>query len=206
MYENHSGSLANNAAGYEVAVNLPASFMYNLAGTAQQDFGTYLSFGCIPYFNQPGGNLAPAYWIYRGSTYPYIQLFDDAIGWFNFWPLANQFSERGMGLPRIASSYANASLATSGFKRSLFLTNPVRFRISNAFFTHADTVLWNGLYFAIADECRLAPSAPAAYIGTGEGGSWSLVGAPNISGTTLVFNTLPSGAPLAGRNRVQLIS
>jgi hypothetical protein len=209
VYQNHSGSLANGASGYEVSVDLPASYMYNLTGVDFYYFGQGHSYGCVPVFSQPGGTLNPAYYIYRGSTRPYIQFFDNVVGWHDLYPMDRFFDERGMGQPRGASSYALASKSETG-AFTPHVSNPVSFRLINRPATYYTTVSWTGFYFALADECFLAPAAPAAYVGMGEGGVWSLVGAPNTSGTSTdtsgSLDTLPNGAPLAGRNRVQLIS
>lgn len=201
VYENHSGSLPVGAVGYEVSVDLPASYLYNLTYYTDLGglFGAFTS-SCWAYFPQPGGTYEPADLIYRGSADASVQLFDNVYGWFNYKSLSDLFRERGMGLP-FNPFYLPA---TTGGRAKLSITNPVRFRIYNRPLGLGHTVSWTGLYFALSDECHLPLAAPEAFVGVGEGGSWSMVGAPSTFGSG--GNTLPNGAPLSGRNRVQLLS
>lgn len=198
VYEDHSGSIDMNQTGYEVAVNMPASYLYNFA----YDYPDGVHHATCRFVAIPqGGVLSPAGAV--GRTYaPQIQFYDDVYGWGEINRMTD-FIDHDPGGTRDDSIYGLAS----DFKtRTLNVSNPVRFRIraSTAAFTGVPTVSWSGLYVGYSDECHLEPSAPAAVVGTGDVGAWTMLASPVIQGAAPP-NTLPNGAPLAGRNRVQLI-
>ena len=195
-YLNHSGSLTQNTVGYEVSVPFPASNLYNLGYTIGNGNGF-----CLYQPVNRGGSIS---YLRQGSYHPRVQIYDQQRGWRDFQAVDAFIGSGSLGGQGQGQLFISPAAPYT-------VTSPVSFRISYFYeFPGAPTVSWTGLNVGFSDACYLPPASPAAVVGTGECGAWSLVGAPNTSGTVLdttgTLDTLPNGAPLGSRNRVQLIS
>lgn len=214
-YQDHSGSIGPGQSKYETSVQFPASvfanFLYddsnsvftNTAVCFYQPTNREGDWYAIPGYDTQGGHDIR---IRNGTsgTVTYVQFWDDQRGWLN---LALLYYFLGAYRPSSNLSFQGTHKASLSYRPGeLHISNPMRFRIN--FPGQIDPWYWpawgwTGLNVGWTDTCRIVTTS-SAIVGYGDGvRSWTTVGSPTVQA---FHPALPNDAPLAGRNRVQIIS
>lgn len=208
-YLDHSGSLAPGTSGYETTLQVPASVMFNLFYDFSQDLTSATPYGNGKCYWQP--DQAPYDSDYsphsnrNNGNQPQIDIWDSVHGWIGFTRIIDLC---GAYRPTSSKAFYGLTVTSSASPNGSYfhINNPTRWRISYP--SPAPwldpTVSWVHVNLGLSDQCFLAPPTnPQAAGGYFEGTIPLKAGAvtPFVSA-----GTLPNGAPLAGRNRVQLIS
>lgn len=193
-YLDHSGSLSPGEIGYEVTVPMLASVFYNFGYDFPEGGGSGI---CYFQPEQRMGDYSPHSFRGSGSLLK-IQYFDATNGWTN---LRNLIDFQGAFQPTSQLGFQGTTSSSAGFNMNP--VNPPQFRIAYAA-SPGPTVSWSDLNVGFSDTCFLAPPTdPQTAAGYFEGTVFLKSG---FTTPAAVGQTLPNGAPLAGRNRVQLIS
>lgn len=198
-YLDFSGGLSPGQTGYEVSVGLPASVMYNLFYREGNTASV-----CLFQPVDRGADYSPHSARNHGAQ-PTIEIYENVYGWVPFIRIIDL-----CGAFQPTASFGFAGTGTKGFAvppTGINISNPVRFRVSYQGSPQFDVAMsWSHVNLGLSDQCQLAtlPSATNV-VGSGNYGlaAWTSVGAPV---SVIPHPTLPNNAPLAGRNRVQLIS
>jgi hypothetical protein len=206
-YLDHSGTLAAGQTGYETTLELPASVMYNFFGyehlppgplTVYQDVWhvCYWQPDSPPYESDysPHSNR-------NNGNQPTIQVFDSVRGWLDFIRIIDLCAAY-----RPTSSYGYYGLGHAFFPAppgSYHIENPTRWRITRRGLPWLEPVMsWVHVNLGLSDQCRSPePAQPEVHLGYAETTLFLDSRAPRQRD----LGRLPNGAPLAGRNRVQLI-
>jgi hypothetical protein len=191
-YLDDSGSLAVNTAGYEVTLEMPASNFYNFAYYNPDDAAP-ASAWCMFQPGNYGGSIEPS--IAYGNYRPAVQIYDAVYGWRTFRNVENFVTRRGP-----LAGYGNSLSSVSG--PPFTINYPPRLRIAYIGYLAGPTVSWTGLNVGFDDVCFTPPpEQPEVHLGYAETTLFLDTRTPRQGG----LGRLPNGAPLAGRNRVQLI-
>lgn len=192
-YRDHSGSLASGQIGYEVTAAFPASAFFNFGYDFPEGGGSGI---CYYQPEHRLGDYSPH--SFRGSSSLLkIQYFDSTRGWTN---LRNLIDFQGAYQPTSTLGYLGTTSSAVGFDMNP--ANPPRFRIAYASEPGQPAVSWSRLNVGVSDTCwSPVPTAPEVHIGYAETTLFI-----DASAFRRSVDSLPNGAPLAGRNRVQVIS
>jgi hypothetical protein len=193
--------MAPAQSGYEVTVDLPPSVAYNLFFI---DPNAYISGTATACYYQPvhrGGDYSP-HSARNGNYKLQIEIYEAVYG---FVPIVRLIDLCAAYQPTSVLGYrGTVSYAYAVPPTGITIPNPARFRIAyHSSFPWLDPAFsWTGVNLGLSDTCQIVRS-PTNIVGHGDGGVWTAVGAPAFA---ITHPTLPTGGPLAGRNRVQLIS